>query len=43
MVDFLLQSGVCETLIGFITQVGTETPRPFSSDNKSDSLKLAYK
>jgi len=43
MVDFLLQDGVCETLIGFITQVGSTSPRPGPQDTKTDAMKLSYK
>lgn len=43
MVDFLLQEGVSDVLLGFITQVGSGTPRPSPLDSKSDSLKIAYK
>ena len=39
MVDYLLQEGVCETLLGFITQIGTET----RSDEPSESMKLSYR
>jgi hypothetical protein len=43
MVDFLLQEGVCDTLLGFITQVGTNQPRPAQQDNQTDSLRQAYR
>lgn len=43
MVDFLLQDGVCETLVGFITQVGSTTQRPGPQDTKTDAMKLSYK
>jgi hypothetical protein len=43
MVDFLLQDGVCETLVQFITQVGSSRSRPTPSDPRSDELKFAYK
>ena len=43
MVDFLLQAGVCETLISFITQVGSTSPRPGPQDVKTDAMKLSYK
>ena len=43
MVDFLLQDGVCESLLSFITQLGTQQPRPTHVDNKSEALKLAFK
>ena len=43
MVDFLLQDGVCETLISFVTQVGSSQPRPGPQDVKTDAMKLSYK
>lgn len=43
MVDFLLQDGVCECLLSFITQVGTGVPRPGPNDPHSDALKLSYR
>lgn len=43
MVDFLLQDGVCETLIAFVTQVGSTGPRPGPQDAKTDALKLSFK
>jgi hypothetical protein len=53
MVDFLLQDGVCEALIGFITQVDSPAPlppnpkasvfRPSSMDPQSEAMKLAYR
>ena len=43
MVDFLLQEGVCNMLMGYITQVGTKQPRPTPTDNQSDALRLAYR
>jgi hypothetical protein len=42
MVDFLLQDGVCELLLGFVTQIGT-TARPKATDQPSEALKLAYR
>ena len=43
MVDFLLQEGVCEILLGFVTLVGTGQQRPTPNENQSESLKLSYK
>jgi hypothetical protein len=43
MVDFLLQEGVCEILLGFVTLVGTGQPRPTPADSQSETLKLSYK
>ena len=43
MVDFLLQEGVIEILLGFITLVGTGHPRPTPVDAQSESLKLSFK
>jgi hypothetical protein len=43
MVDFLLQDGVCEALIGFVTQVGTQLSRPGPNDIPTDELKLSYR
>jgi len=43
MVDFLLQDGVIETLVQFITQVDTGLPRPLPSDPRTEQLKLGYK
>jgi hypothetical protein len=43
MVDFLLQDGVCDVLLGFISQVGSPQARPGPDDARSDALKLAYK
>ena len=43
MVDFMLQEGVCETLIGFITQVGSSHPRPGPQDAKTEALKLSFR
>lgn len=43
MVDFLLQDGVCEILLGFVTLIGHGAPRPTPADSQSDTLKLSYK
>ena len=43
MVDFLLQEGVCNILLSFITQVGTNQARPTPTNNKSDALKVSYR
>mmetsp|Transcript_28969 Transcript_28969/g.48687 ORF Transcript_28969/g.48687 Transcript_28969/m.48687 type:complete len:702 (+) Transcript_28969:108-2213(+) len=43
MVDFLLQDGVCETLLGFITMNGTGAVRPAPSDSTSPALKKSYR
>lgn len=43
MVDFLLQDGVCESLMDFITQVNSPFPRPAPSDAHTDELKKAYR
>lgn len=43
MVDFLLQDGVCELLLSFITNIGTGSPRPTPTSTHSPELKLAYK
>lgn len=45
MVDFLLQDGVTESLMAFITQVGINVPRPGPTDDasQSHSMKLSYK
>lgn len=46
MVDFLLQDGVSETLVAFITQVnGNENiiARPGPGDEQLESTKLAYR
>ena len=43
MVDFLLQEGVCESLLGFITLVGTGQGRPTPADGQNETLKLSYK
>jgi hypothetical protein len=42
MVDFLLQDGVCELLMGFITQTGTNS-RPTHTDVQSDAMKFSYR
>lgn len=43
MVDYLLQDGVCEVLVGFITLNGTNLPRPGLNDAFSEEIKLAYR
>ena len=44
MVDFLLQDGVCECLIGFITQNSPDTIDRISSTEQSGvEMKLAYR
>ncbi len=43
MVDFLLQDGVPEALLSFVTQVGKGTVRPGPADPKTDAMKLSYK
>jgi hypothetical protein len=43
MIDFLLQEGVCEILLSFITQLGSDNPRPGPNDVKSDALRLSYR
>ena len=43
MVDFLLQDGVPEVLLSFVTQVGKGTVRPGPTDPKTDAMKLSYK
>ena len=42
MVDFLLQDGVCELLMDFVTLRGEES-RPTHEDMGRDSLKLSYR
>lgn len=42
MVDFLLQEGVMELLLEFITQLGG-APRPGPGDNDSPALKYSYR
>lgn len=42
MVDFLLQEGVIETLLGFVTQMNAG-PRPTSASPASEALILSYK
>ena len=42
MVDFLLQDGVIESLLGFVTQLNAG-PRPTSSAAASEALILSYK
>lgn len=43
MVDFLLQEGVTEILLSFITQIGTANCRPGPSDSRTNEMKLAYR
>ena len=43
MVDFLLQDGVCDILLGFITQLKSEEGRPGPCDPRSEALKISYK
>ena len=43
MIDFLLQDGVCESLIGFITQVSPDAIRCKQHDPPSEALKLSYR
>lgn len=43
MVDFLLQDGVCETLISFITLNSSAAIRPSPSDSNLLALKKSYK
>ena len=43
MVDFLLQDGVCELLIGFVTLCEGCESRPTHEDMGRDSLKLSYR
>lgn len=45
MVDFLLQEGVCEILMGFVTQVSEEnfTGRPVHGCEVTDELKRSYR
>jgi hypothetical protein len=42
MVDFLMQDGVCESLLRFVTRCGC-TPRPSVNDGQSAELKLSYR
>jgi len=42
MVDFLMQDGVCESLLRFVTRRGC-TPRPSVDDGQSEELKLSYR
>lgn len=42
MVDFLLQEGVCETLLDFITRSG-QLPRPTKDDSNTDGMRIAYR
>ena len=46
MVDFLLQDGVCEALLGFVTQIvpGQEkNKRIGQNDPQPESMKLSYR
>jgi hypothetical protein len=43
MVDFLLQDGVSELLLSYITQIGSIQPRPTPTSTPTPELKLAYK
>lgn len=43
MVDFLLQEGVCESLMGFITMNGPDSVRPAPTDTASVALKKSYR
>jgi hypothetical protein len=44
MVDFLLQDGVCETLLSFITQNGPESiERNIANEQNNVEMKLAYR
>eukprot|EP01036_Dinobryon_divergens_P026902 gene26902-35598_t len=46
MVDFLLQDGVCTSLVSFITQVTNSTQpvtRPGPGDEQTEAMKLAYR
>jgi len=43
MVDFLLQDGVCDTLLGFITMNEPGAVRPAPSDSTSPALKKSYR
>jgi hypothetical protein len=42
MVDFLLQEGVCDLLLEFITQIGTRK-RPYPNESDSPELKYSYR
>lgn len=42
MIDFLLQDGVCEALLEYITQIGPG-PRPHPQDTESPALKYSYR
>lgn len=42
MVDFLLQEGVIELLLEFITQLGS-TSRPKPNDPETPALKFSYR
>jgi hypothetical protein len=46
MVDFLLQDGVCETLLGFVTQIapGQEKNKRIGQDDpQPESMKFSYR
>ena len=43
MVDFLLQDGVCESLLSFITLNAPDSVRPAPSDTHSAALKKSYR
>lgn len=43
MIDYLLQEGVFETLIRYITRLGSTVPRPSPSDTRDEDMKIAYK
>jgi hypothetical protein len=42
MVDFLLQEGVCECLLEFITKIGNG-PRPTKDSGKNEHMRIAYR
>jgi hypothetical protein len=43
MIDFLLQDGVCECLVGFITQISPGALRCNQRDPPTEALKLSYR
>jgi hypothetical protein len=43
MVDFLLQDGVSDILLGFVTQIDTGEARPSPNDSNLERLKLSYR
>lgn len=43
MVDFLLQEGVCESLMSFITLNAPDSVRPAPTDTHSAALKKSYR